>query len=677
MTDITVVGAGAYGVRIAGKYKKFDHAHIKAVVSRRRPMSEEFFNVPFFDSAIEWKRCYGKPTETDVFDLCVHQDILLEILQQFVKIGARNFVLPKPIALSRGGLSKIVKLKSRYNLNLFVASQWHYSRLVEEVGVFVKKHKKDIASVEINFSRTFNGPRADLYTPVTAFLPHILQILFTTKLINERSEPVIENYSNKKLRVQYKGRIRITAESDLASKERIETIKIFLKKSAKPALVANLSGIMQNGSFVEYPSIIVFGKKHQVREEPLDILVENILSYFTRHSLNKGSAFDRYVAIADAMVRLIEKAHHSVVVIGGGIFGVTSALELARRGYSVLVLEKEPQIITGASMVNQCRVHMGYHYPRDKKTAKDSLLAGHDFKKKFDKAIVKDVQNYYLIAKEGSLTSPAEFVAFCDKMRLPYRRSWPATMDISREKVVLSLNVPEHIFDANLVREILNERISISPNVTLLTSAEVIGIKKQDEGFNIQYTKNGIIESMYSGAVINATYGNINHINRLLGLPIDTYQYELCEEFVVKTPWGRTGWAIMDGPFFGIMPFGFSKNHIFYDVELSVIERSVGELPQFKHDLAYYKDKKRTAERFERYKEKWKPWVPQIGRCRKVESMLVTRIVLPKKEKTDARPTVSRELLPGFWQVFSGKITTSVPQSIEIARSIDRFFKKK
>ena len=54
-----------------------------------------------------------------------------------------------------------------------------------------------------------------------------------------------------------------------------------------------------------------------------------------------------------------------VVVIGGGIFGSCTAIELAKNGINVTLVEKNTQIMQGASLNNQNRLHLGYHYPRD------------------------------------------------------------------------------------------------------------------------------------------------------------------------------------------------------------------------------------------------------------------------------------------------------------------------
>jgi hypothetical protein len=41
--------------------------------------------------------------------------------------------------------------------------------------------------------------------------------------------------------------------------------------------------------------------------------------------------------------------------------------------------------------------------------------------------------------------------------------------------------------------------------------------------------------------------------------------------------------------------------------------------------------------------------------------------------ETNARLT--HEIMPGMWQLFSGKITTSIPQAKEVAESVDAFLR--
>ncbi len=366
-----------------------------------------------------------------------------------------------------------------------------------------------------------------------------------------------------------------------------------------------------------------------------------------------------------------------VGIIGGGVFGILTALEVAKRGYAVIIFEKEKEIMMGASLVNHGRIHMGYHYPRDKKTVVQSLESKEPFENFFGKSVVRKINNHYMVAKEGSMTNHDNFLSFCKKMDLPYKISWPSGLKIIRGKIAVSTKVPETILDANNMRSFLIKKISNENNITLLTNSEVVNIKKDNEGFVVSYKLGNKEEIANCAALVNATYGAINHINNLLGLPLQTFQYELCELPVTFVPWKNTGWMIMDGPFFSAMPFGYSENHLFYDVELSVLERTIGKFPNFKFGINYYNTKKRREERFNKYKEKWKPWIGETESWKYLYSMYITRIVLSKAEKTDTRPTIIKELLPGFWQIFSGKIATSVPIAEEVGNKIHKFLKRR
>ena len=70
----------------------------------------------------------------------------------------------------------------------------------------------------------------------------------------------------------------------------------------------------------------------------------------------------------------------------------------------IFVIKKE-DIFLGASGYNQNRLHLGFHYPRDLKTAKQSLKGFNKFKNSFKECINENFVSYYYIAKKDSLTS--------------------------------------------------------------------------------------------------------------------------------------------------------------------------------------------------------------------------------------------------------------------------------
>jgi len=54
-----------------------------------------------------------------------------------------------------------------------------------------------------------------------------------------------------------------------------------------------------------------------------------------------------------------------VAVLGGGILGVCTALELARRGQTVVLVEGTGDLMQGASRWNEGKIHLGYLYAAD------------------------------------------------------------------------------------------------------------------------------------------------------------------------------------------------------------------------------------------------------------------------------------------------------------------------
>ena len=433
----------------------------------------------------------------------------------------------------------------------------------------------------------------------------------------------------------------------------------------KPVLDADFTGAATRAGFTT--SLKVAGKTKKIHEDILDAMLAPTLKAFA--GKRGGLTFARYRAVAEQQIRIGEEAAKTVAVIGGGIFGTLAALEIAKQGFSVVLLERSPQIIMGASLVNQYRVHMGYHYPRDDKTAHETSQAKRQFEKMFGPAIVRGLTNHYLVAKEGSLTSAAKFEAFCKRIGLPYNKSWPPGIPFKRDMIALSVGVPEQIFDANVLRRLLMDRVVAEPKIMLVTNADVSSVHRAGSGFEITYGA----EKLRVAAVVNATYSNINTLNKSLGAPLHTYQYELCEMPVARTPWARAGWSVIDGPFFGVMPYGFANDYLLYDVELSVLERTIGTLPKFKRDIAYYDDPERREKRFKGYLKKWKPFIPNVDECKYLRSMYMARVVLPYQDKTDTRVTIVEEPVPGFWHVFSGKISRSVLTAPEVAAKVSAF----
>ena len=106
-----------------------------------------------------------------------------------------------------------------------------------------------------------------------------------------------------------------------------------------------------------------------------------------------------------------------ILVIGGGLFGCSIALELSKSGHSITLLEQNPSIMNNASKCNHNRIHYGYHYPRSSETATQSLDGLLSFLTKYKEAIVTNFPNYYAISSNQSNINASEYRKCCDQVR--------------------------------------------------------------------------------------------------------------------------------------------------------------------------------------------------------------------------------------------------------------------
>ncbi|MEN3355193.1 MAG: hypothetical protein V7640_3351, partial [Betaproteobacteria bacterium] len=51
-----------------------------------------------------------------------------------------------------------------------------------------------------------------------------------------------------------------------------------------------------------------------------------------------------------------------IAILGGGMLGICTALELARRGRRVTLIEGAADVLQGASRWNEGKVHLGFLY---------------------------------------------------------------------------------------------------------------------------------------------------------------------------------------------------------------------------------------------------------------------------------------------------------------------------
>lgn len=349
------------------------------------------------------------------------------------------------------------------------------------------------------------------------------------------------------------------------------------------------------------------------------------------------------------------RSRASVGVVGGGIFGVTAAWELAAAGFAVTLYEKRGNILSGTTSHNFFRVHRGYHYPRDEPTALAARAGFDSFAQVFSGAFTSQVPHHYAIAEADSLTNVEQFQRHCRQVGL--RASRKDMPELVADSVAACFEVDEAYYEATLLRKVAWERLrSTGVQVKLASNQTGVEIARAND------------------FIVVAAYASQNEILLHLGCPPIPLQYELCEVPVVHTPdLEQLSLVVLDGPFVSIAPFG-TNCHALYDVVHSVHARSVGlTSPGFREYPRGLVKAPALPLRLSRFPETLattRQFIAQLGSAVHIGSHFAERVVIPGLEGTDARPSMVQWASPRVISILSGKVTTSVDSARHVVREI-------
>ncbi len=358
------------------------------------------------------------------------------------------------------------------------------------------------------------------------------------------------------------------------------------------------------------------------------------------------------------------EAEEHVIIIGAGLFGLTSAIILAEKGFKVTVIEKNYDVMLEATLVNQNRIHYGYHYPRSLQTGREALDGLEAFKTYYNDCLFDGFKKYYGIAKNGSHLTSAEFSSFCDTLGIPLEEEWPDKSLLNHEMLDSCWRVYEPVFDYYTLRLNIMNRIADNRNIRILRNAQVSLIEKfKPRKLRITLNNGYKLEGSF---LINATYSGLTDILKLFNEEILKAKYQLLVLPILKMeksidPFGIT---IMDGPFCSLVPRGFSKDeYILSHVVHSVIQSHLGyHKPDWNSfDGMVEMDIVKYASQF----------YPVLENMKLKESWITTKMILPNQEVDDARPTLLLEHDKNIFSVFSGKVTTCVTAAYQLLDKVN------
>jgi glycine/D-amino acid oxidase-like deaminating enzyme len=351
-----------------------------------------------------------------------------------------------------------------------------------------------------------------------------------------------------------------------------------------------------------------------------------------------------------------------IVVVGAGFFGLYIAEYLAKRGRDVLVLERAPQVMQGASFANQARVHNGCHYPRSVLTALRCRVSFPRFVEEFSECIQDDFDQYYLIGKILGKVTAQQFSEFCQRIGVRLDPAPQDIVDMANPQLVEAIFRTEEVaFNALTLADVMKQRVE-DAGVMVRTGIGVEAIRESPRGLTVvaRRTAESEPESIEASEVFVCTYSNTNQVlcgSSLEPIPLKHEVTELCL-VDVPGPLTRVGLTVMCGPFFSVMPFPSTPHHSFSHVrytphsEWLETDCSAGAAPR------EIQDSTRRTSAWKKIRYDARRYIPILDECVHRRSLWETKTVLPRSEIDDSRPILFKadHGLPGLHCVMGGKI---------------------
>jgi len=327
-----------------------------------------------------------------------------------------------------------------------------------------------------------------------------------------------------------------------------------------------------------------------------------------------------------------------VAIVGAGIYGTNIAIRLAEQGHQVRLFDPLG-ILRAASVINQYRVHSGYHYPRSPETICETLEARAEFMQAFAPAIVRNSRHYYAIPQQGSQTPPelfervmAQFNLFCK----PCRPEWMNFGFIDK-----CYEVDEQIYDPDVLRELVVARVQELP------------IRFEQRAFTAEMRPD-------YDFVVFATYG----LGPSRGL-FTLAKYQVAEKILIELPPQLRGISlvVIDGPFTAFDPYGASQRSLFGSAKNTNHWSSTDPYQAIPEPYAGLLNgagfEPVSFSRFEDMRKDSALAVPASHDAVYLGSRFTIRVV-ENNPAQDRRTLYVRETAPGEIHVFSGKVVGAV-----------------
>ncbi len=354
-------------------------------------------------------------------------------------------------------------------------------------------------------------------------------------------------------------------------------------------------------------------------------------------------------------------ATHDTIVVGGGFYGVAIALERARDARArVVLVEREATLLAGASLINQARVHGGYHYPRSFLTGVRSRRNFHRFLRDYPDCVDTSTATFYAIARQFSKVTARQFVEFCRRIGAPVDVAPPDVRTLfDRDAVEEVFRVEEASFDANKLRDRLVGALH-EAGVEVATATTAVRAARHNALFAVHTRSARDERVLVAPEVFNCTYAHLNRLIRSAGLRPVPLKHELAELALVDPPAALRERAVtvMCGPFFSITPWPAMGSHVLSHVRYTPHAAWLSSDRGDSADGATAGPPLGAATRVSAMIADARRFLPCMAESKYRRSLWAVKTVLPLNEVDDGRPILLHRdpLSPGLVSVMGSKI---------------------
>lgn len=248
-----------------------------------------------------------------------------------------------------------------------------------------------------------------------------------------------------------------------------------------------------------------------------------------------------------------------VAVIGAGVYGCWIAYILSKKGYLVNLFEKNDEIISESSKLNQYRIHRGYHYLKSLNTAYRCQANYQRFIEFFSDAVYSEFKSFYGISKFHSNINSNTFEQVCSLLNMPYK-IFPESNIFNYKLIEKIYEVDEKIYDVEKLRNKFSE-LTNNKNINIFLNTKIEILNKN----NLQTADK---ENYKFDYVFNCTYSEIDQFKNISTSKLDL-NYILSEIGIIEVPdlIKNIGVTIIDGPFFSFLPINENRHtisHVMY-----------------------------------------------------------------------------------------------------------------